>query len=545
MNTSYPTELEEGLTTVHAAHPAEAASAAVLVGDPLGRRLIEAATVQLGLTATAFDAVPQLDALDAFELIIADEPAAERVRSLMAQREQRNETLRPALVAVRPSPPPAGEADPAAPIPSHVFPDTHFDGVLALPLSPAAVASQLSLIVYAHRAFARRYHTALEELHLNRRIFRSVTSGISVANAALPDLPLVYVNPAFEVMTGYCLEEVQGRNCRFLQGAETDQAEVDRLREAIRDQREVLVVLRNFRKDGKPFWNELSLSPIRNREGELTHFVGIQTDVTARVEFEAALRESEKLAAVGRLASSIAHEINNPLESVMNLLYLTQQELENPTGDRAEALRYVAHADKELRRVALITSQSLRFFKQSTRPQHVTGDDLFESVLDLYEGRATNASVTLERRERARGTVFCLESEIRQVLNNLVRNALDAMTGRGGTLRIRTRDATDWRTGRRGIVFTIADEGTGIASGTLERMFKPFFTTKGIAGTGLGLWISREIIDRHDGRLLVRTHSGSPAHPARKSGTAFALFLPGTLPVQDVLSRQGEGAVNP
>ena len=325
-----------------------------------------------------------------------------------------------------------------------------------------------------------------------------MTSGISVANAKLPDLPLVYVNPAFEVMTGYCLEEVQGKNCRFLQGVQTGQAEITELREAIRDEREVVVILKNFRKDGKPFWNELSLSPIKNREGE------------------AALRESEKLAAVGRLASSIAHEINNPLESVMNLLFLAQSE-----EDFREARRYVVQADKELRRVALITSQSLRFYRQSTKPQQVTASDLLESVMDLYEGRAGNAGVQLDRRERAVGTVLCLDSEIRQVLNNLVRNALDAMMGKGGTLRIRTRDATDWPTGRRGIVITVADQGTGIAAGTLERMFKPFFTTKGIAGTGLGLWISQEIIERHQGRLRVRSRVDG-----RTSGTVFALFLP-------------------
>ena len=529
MNASYSSELEERLNAVDAAQtPApEFSASAVIVSDALGRRLIEAASVQIGLVATTFTEVPGPEILSGFELIVADEASAEEVRAALVDGDHRGETLRPALVAVR-SGAPEGPRDADAETTGEAVPETHFDGVLTLPLTPAAVASQLSLIVYAHRAFARRYHNALEELHLNRRIFRSVTSGISVANAALPDLPLVYVNPAFEVMTGYCLEEVQGRNCRFLQGTETDQAEVDKLREAIRNQREVLVVLRNFRKDGEPFWNELSLSPIRNREGELTHFVGIQTDVTARVEFEAALRESEKLAAVGRLASSIAHEINNPLESVMNLLYLTQQELENPAGDPAEARRYVFQADKELRRVALITSQSLRFFKQSTRPQQVTGADLLDSVVDLYEGRATNASVAMERRERARGTVLCLESEIRQVLNNLVRNALDSMVGRGGVLRIRTRDATDWRTGRRGIVFTIADEGTGIAAETLERMFKAFFTTKGIGGTGLGLWISREIVDRHQGRLLVRTRSGSPTPPSLGTGTVFALFLPGT-----------------
>ena len=378
------------------------------------------------------------------------------------------------------------------------------------------VAAQLSLVLYAHRAFARRYGTALEELHLNRRIFRSVTSGISVADASLPDLPLVYVNPAFEVMTGFALEEVQGKNCRFLQGAETNQAEVAQLRDAIREQRKVVVVLKNYRKDGKAFWNELSLSPVRNREGELTHFVGIQNDVTARMEFEAALRESEKLAAVGRLASSIAHEINNPLESVTNLLYLAQHE-----DDFAECRRLIAQADKELRRVALITSQSLRFYKQSTLPQEVTATDLLESVVDMYEGRAANSEVRMERRERAVGTLVCLESEIRQVLNNLVRNALDAMHGRGGRLWIRTRNATDMATGRVGVVFTVADNGTGITGETLERMFKPFFTTKGIAGTGLGLWISREIVDRHQGRLRVRSSVKQGA-----SGTVFTLFLP-------------------
>ncbi len=368
-------------------------------------------------------------------------------------------------------------------------------------------------MLYAHRAFARRYQNALEELQLNRRIFRSVTSGISVASASAPDLPLVYVNPAFEVMTGYSLEEVQGKNCRFLQGSDPDPASITLLREAIRDQREVVVILKNFRKDGTPFWNELSLSPIRNRDGALTHFVGIQTDVTARVEIEAALRESEKLAAVGRLASSIAHEINNPLESVMNLLYLAQTE-----PDLEASRRYVAHADKELQRVALITSQSLRFYKQSSRPQAILPADLLTSVLDLYESKAENSSVTIlrdPRHQRADHPIVCLESEIRQVLNNLIRNALDSMHATGGRLILRTRPQA------HGVLFTIADTGSGIAPHTRAQLFKPFFTTKGIAGTGLGLWISSEIITRHGGRLTFRSSQTPPA-----AGTVFHLFLP-------------------
>ena len=251
-------------------------------------------------------------------------------------------------------------------------------------------------------------------------------------------------------MTGYSLEEVAGKNCRFLQGKERDQPDLPQLRAAIAARREVSVLLKKIRKDGSMFWNELALSPIRNREGEITHFVGIQQDVTARVEFEAALRESEKLAAVGRLASSIAHEINNPLESVMNLLYLGQQALAlNDPASResvAEAQQFLSLADKELQRVSQITAQSLRFYRQSTKPRLCEATDLIDSVLDLYEGRLANAAVQIDRRDFNGALLVCMDSEIRQVLNNLVRNAIDAMQPDGGRLLVRSRTAP---TGRR------------------------------------------------------------------------------------------------
>ncbi len=486
----------------------EGGGIAILMDDPLQQRLLDAAATQLDLRATILHGVPSIQELLTFEVVCAQQKIADVIVTLLAGHQQDSEGLHPAVIAVR------GASDPSAKSVSGA--STHYDGLLLLPMPTAGLAAQLSLYLYAHRAFARRYNTALEELHLNRRIFRSVTSGISVANATQSGLPLVYVNPAFEVMTGYGLEEVHGQNCRFLQGEERNQASVTLLREAIREERECTVIIKNFRKDGTPFWNELSLSPIRNREGILTHFVGIQTDVTARVEFEAALRESEKLAAVGRLASSIAHEINNPLESVMNLLYLAQRE-----DDVAEARRYMASADRELKRVAQITTQSLRFYKQSTRAQAVLTADLLESVLDLYESRTMNAGVTVARRDRSRHLIVCLESEIRQVLNNLVRNALDAMHGRGGTLSVRTRDVSRQSPASRGVVITIADQGLGMAPDTVANIYKPFFTTKGIAGTGLGLWISSEIVLRHGGSLHVRS-----CQTPGKSGTVFQLYLP-------------------
>lgn len=516
MKPNYAVEAEATLALnggIDAYPPLGGSGVGILIDDPMCRRLVETASRHLELlpvllTEASLDPAVLAD----LEVIVADEQPAEKIRSIFSTREGHGDWINPAIIAVRRS-----NSDETH---SPSREDHNFDNLFSLPLAPAAIAEQLSLTLYSHRAFAKRYRSALEELHLNRRIFRSVTSGIAVANAVLPDMPLIYVNPAFEVMTGYRMEEILGKNCRFLQGTEHDQPSLNLIREAYREQREVTVVLKNFRKNGTSFWNELRLSPICNRDGELTHFVGIQTDVTARVEFETALRESEKLAAVGRLASSIAHEINNPLESVMNLLYLAQ--LPDNAG---EAKGYLQLADKELQRIALITSQSLRFYKQSTKPQETTCPELLESVLDLYEGRARNAHIAIERQEGSSGRILCLESEIRQVLNNLVRNAIDAMRGSGGRLLIRSRDATDWRTGRCGLNITIADTGSGMSAQTMANLYKPFHTTKGIAGTGLGLWISNEIVARHGGRLRVRS-----SERTGRSGTVFQLFLPSGLP---------------
>ena len=356
----------------------------------------------------------------------------------------------------------------------------------------------------------------MEELRLNRNIFKSVTSGISIANAQLPDMPLTYVNPAFEVMTGYSIEEVEGRNCRFLQMDHTNQPGLTLIREALAAKREATAVIQNYRKDGSAFWNELLLSPIYNRDGELTHFVGIQHDVTERIEFENALRESEKLAAVGRLASAIAHEINNPLEAVMNLLYLAQV-----TDSAIEARQYVEQADREVQRIKLITAQSLRFYKQSTAPQAGTCADLRSSILDLFGPRLANFHIPLETRIRTGRHIVCLESEIRQVLSNLITNGIDAMKSTGGRLLIRAREGTDWASGATGITITVADTGTGMSAETLQHLYKAFYTTKGAAGTGLGLWISHEIVRKHAGRLRVRSRQ----LPGR-SGTVFQLFLP-------------------
>lgn len=239
-------------------------------------------------------------------------------------------------------------------------------------------------------------------------------------------------------------------------------------------------------------------------------------DVTDRRKADAALIKNEKLAAVGRLASSIAHEINNPLESVTNLLYLAQG-----SSDLAEVKALLATADRELRRVGAITSQTLRFHKQSSNPTHATSAELIEGVLSTFQGRIVNSQVRVEQRRRALAPIFCFEGEIRQVLNNLVANSVDAMSATGGRLLLRSREGTDWKTGQRGLFLTVADSGPGMCPQTRARTFEPFFTTKGMAGTGLGLWISSGIVARHSGKILLRSSQQS-----QSTGTVFTLFLP-------------------
>lgn len=268
---------------------------------------------------------------------------------------------------------------------------------------------------------------------------------------------------------------------------------------------------------------DFSLSPVRNEIGEVIFLVPEGRDITLVKKTENALKESEKLAVVGRLAASIAHEINNPLESVTNLLYLSG------TSDNLEEMhRYVHTAEQELARVSVITNQTLRFYRQSTSPKIISCNELVEGVLSIHRGRIFNAGVKVKERMRSQEPLHCFDGEIRQVLNNLIGNAIDAMHPQGGTLLIRSRNATDWPTRRAGVMLTIADSGSGISPANRRKIFEPFFTTKGHAGTGLGLWVTQEIVARHQGTLHLRTSQNPTRH-----GTVFALFLPTDTPPLD------------
>jgi len=182
---------------------------------------------------------------------------------------------------------------------------------------------------------------------------------------------------------------------------------------------------------------------------------------------------------------------------------------------------YLDLADSELRRVTQITTQTLKFYRQSTVPSAITSQELFETVLVIYGIRVMNAKVKVEYGRKAEAPVLCFEGEIRQVVSNLIGNAVDAMAPRGGRLLLRSHESTHWPTGRRGVTLTIADTGSGMGPRVISSIFQAFYTTKGEGGTGLGLWVSKEIVDRHQGILRVRS-SQRPSH----SGTVFTLFLP-------------------
>ena len=270
------------------------------------------------------------------------------------------------------------------------------------------------------------------------------------------------------------------------------------------------------RGDGTKAWISLAAAPVHNEKGEVTGGVVALSDIDQQKRSEAALIQNEKLAAVGRLAASISHEINNPLEAVTNLLYLARQSAELPE----DAKVFLDTADQELARVSQIVSHTLQFHRQSTKPRAVLVQQLFEATLGLYAGRLMNANIDLVLQHDSTDAVTCYEGEIRQVFNNLIGNAIESMK-LGGRLLIRSKAARSWKTGEAGVRITIADSGHGMDSRVAARVFEAFYTTKGINGSGLGLWISKGIIEKHHGSLQVRSTTAST-----KSGTTFSLFLP-------------------
>jgi PAS domain S-box-containing protein len=266
-----------------------------------------------------------------------------------------------------------------------------------------------------------------------------------------------------------------------------------------------------------------SAYPIHTTPNQVRWVGLIVMDASDRKRSEEALRKTEKLAATGRLAASIAHEINNPLEAITNLLYL----LSNHSDLKEPARSYVEMAEHEVRRISEITQQTLRFYRQSTLPARANLAELLDSMLSLHHGRLRNLSIAVEKRYDSATDLYCFAGELRQVFANLIGNAIDAMPT-GGRLVLRARRSRAWNgngsePSRLGVRFQVADTGSGMTPEVQKHIFEPFFTTKEITGTGLGLWVTSEIVAKHKGTIRVRSRSEKLGRP---SGTIFELFFP-------------------
>ena len=240
-----------------------------------------------------------------------------------------------------------------------------------------------------------------------------------------------------------------------------------------------------------------------------------------------AMRQNQKMVTIGRMAAMIAHETNNPLESVINLLFLLRDEVQTDAGQR-----YLAAAERELGRVMEITHQTLQFYREAKSPVNVRVDELLEEVLRLFRRRMTMKEIALQKDVVAGKALLAMPGEIRQIITNLVANAIDA-TPRGGKLRVRLRESHSWTDEQQlGIRLMVGDNGCGIPQASLRRIGDAFFTTKGQDGTGLGMWVTRGILRKYSGRMHVRSSTAESRH-----GTVVSIFIP-YLPTMDMLSEK-------
>jgi PAS domain S-box-containing protein len=312
------------------------------------------------------------------------------------------------------------------------------------------------------------------------------------------------VDPTFENWMGFINAEDRDAVQRTLQ-------------EALAGKGDYETEYRTTLPDGSVHWIGARGRAVFDEAGQPERMLGIGIDITNSKLAEDALRKSEKLAAAGRLAATIAHEINNPLEAVTNLLYILR--LNDTWDDNARS--YVAKAEHELARIAHVARQTLGFYRDTTSPHLMDLPKIVNEVLSLYlpriEAKHINLSCEFDETVKITG----LAGEIRQVISNLVANAIDALPAEGA-LRIRVHHAKELtNSGRAGGRVVIADTGSGISPTHRKKLFEPFYTTKQDVGTGLGLWVSREIVQKHGGNITLRS-SVTPGH----SGTVFSIFLP-------------------
>jgi PAS domain S-box-containing protein len=323
-------------------------------------------------------------------------------------------------------------------------------------------------------------------------------------------------NRAAERMFGYSAEEIIGRPITTIIPPELHDDEIRILETIGRGERIDHFETVRITKSGERIDVSLTISPLRDETGKVIGAAKIARDITQHKKAERALRTSERLASVGRLAATVAHEINNPLEAITNLIFLAKA-----TSSREDVNKFLSMAEDELSRVSHLTRQTLGFYREAKPVAVIRVGELIESLASVFTSRARNRSIKVDCEVREDAASLTVSAEMRQVLANLVANSMDAMEA-GGRVRIRATTTRKWRGEEgRGLRLTVADSGSGIPEAIRAKLFEPFFTTKKDVGTGLGLWVCKGIVENNRGEIRMR----SCAVPGR-SGTTFSVFLP-------------------
>jgi two-component system, NtrC family, sensor kinase len=410
---------------------------------------------------------------------------------------------------------------------------------ISVPVVPDVLRAKISIFVELHRKtrmletlnnqLEQRVTERTEELRRREEQFRSRAELLDLATEAIMERgvhgEVLFWNAGAERLYGWRRDEILGQDIHSTLRTvfPVPREEIER---ALRDRRVWHGNLLQKKKDGSDVI--VACRKIMNHEGDA--ILEVNRDITAQLQAEDALRETEKLAAMGRVAGIIAHEINNPLAAITNIFFLLRN---HPSLDE-EARHCAAMAEQELQRVAHITRQTLSFYRESKTPIAVTLTELLDDVLGLQERQIQSSHIRLQKKYLTPGIVHGFPVELRQVFLNLVGNAIQAMPN-GGDLRISVRETFDWQLKRRGVSVSILDTGVGVNPQDSGKLFEPFFSTKSTKGTGLGLWISKGIVQKYEGRISFRSFRGENG-----CSTCFRVFLPSIASFNLIGSSVGE-----
>lgn len=378
----------------------------------------------------------------------------------------------------------------------------------------------------------RRHEAAASEAWL-RTTMRSIGDAVIACDS---DGRIVFMNMVAERLTGWLTGEAKGHALHevFRIVNETSRAIVESPVDKVR-RLGIIVGLANhtilIRRDGSEIHIDDSGSPILNEQGIVSGVVLIFRDITERRQAEAAIARADKLASVGRLSAAMAHEVNNPLEALTNLIYLAKIE-----STDSSVRNNLEQAELELGRIAHITRQSLGFYRDNSALAMFSVAYVVNQAVTFYLARASVRGVALKTDLRSDIELLGSAGELRQIMSNLLSNSLDACDS-GASIRVSLRKDRDRLTGDVGARITIADSGCGIAREKLAAIFEPFYTTKGSTGTGLGLWVTRQLIEKHGGSIRVRS-----SNDGNHKGTVFRIFLPAVhAEISAASARTGEG----